>query len=68
MAAVDNMKRSLTRRLLDGLLVILGGVLFLGLCIIAPTLVVVALVLGGPAVVLVWARRSGSGARSKAKR
>jgi len=68
MAAVDNMKRSLTRRLLDGLLVILGGVLFLGLCIIAPTLVVVALVLGGPALVLVWARRSGSGARSKAKR
>ncbi|MBV8901451.1 MAG: hypothetical protein JOY92_15215 [Verrucomicrobia bacterium] len=62
------MKRSLTRRLLDGLLVILGGVLFLGLCIIAPTLVVVALVLGGPALVLVWARRSGSGARSKAKR
>ena len=68
MAAVDNMKRNLTRRLLDGLLVILGGVLFLGLCIIAPTLVVVALVLGGPALVLVWARRSGSGARSKAKR
>lgn len=68
MATVDNTKRNLLRRLLDGMLVILGGVLFLGLCIIAPTLLVVALVLGGPAVVLVWARRSGSGARSKAKR
>jgi hypothetical protein len=67
LAAVENAKKGLLRRLLDGVLVILGGVLFLGLCIIAPTLVVAALVLGGPAVVLVWARRSGSGARSKAK-
>jgi hypothetical protein len=68
MATVDNTKRGLLRRLLDGVLVALGVVLFLGLCIIAPTLVVAVLVLGGPAVVLAWSRRSGSGRQSKGKR
>ena len=65
---MDNTEKGLLRRLLDGVLVILGGVLFLALCIIAPMLVVTALVLGGPAVVLVWARRPGSVARVKVKR
>lgn len=65
---VDNAKKGLLRRLLDAMLVILGGILFFGLCIIAPMLVVAVLVVGGPALVLVWARRSGSAARNKAKR
>lgn len=65
---MDKAKKGLLRRLLNGVLVLLGGVLFWGLCIIAPALVVAVLVLGGPAAVLVWARGSGSGARSKAKR
>jgi len=65
---VDNAKKGLLRRLLDAVLVILGGILFLGLCFIAPTLVVAFLVLGGPALVLVWSRRSGSVARKKVKR
>ena len=68
LAVVDNAEKGLLRRLLDRVLVILGGALFLALCIIAPTLVVTVLVLGGPALVLVWARRPGSGARGKVKR
>jgi hypothetical protein len=67
-AVVDNAKKGLLRRLLDGALVIVGGILFLGLCIIAPMLVVAVLVVGGPAALLVWARRSGSNVRSKVKR
>jgi hypothetical protein len=65
---VVSARKGLPRRLLDGVLVIVGGILFFGLCIIAPMLVVAILVLGGPAALLVWARRSGSKARSKAKR
>lgn len=67
MTVVDNTKKGLLRRLLDGVLLILGVILFLALCIVAPTLVVAVLVLGGPAVVLIWSRRSGSRARNKAK-
>ena len=65
---MDDSKKGLLRRLLDGTVFILGAVLFLGLCILAPTLVVALLVLGGPAVVLIWARPSERGAGSKAKR
>jgi len=68
MSAVDKTKKGLLRRLLDGVLLIVGGLLFLGLCIIAPTVLVAVLVVGGPAVVLLWARRSGPGARTKARR
>ena len=68
LAVVGNSEKGLLQRLLGGVLVMLGGILFLALCVIAPTLVVTALVLGGPAVVLVWARRPGSGARDKVRR
>ena len=55
---MDDKKKGLLRRSLNGVRLLLDGALFLGLCFLAPALVAALLVLGGPAVVLVWARRS----------